>query len=549
MKNSTSQKKALIYCRVSHTKQKNVGGGLDSQELRCRQYAAAKGYKVTEVFPDDVTGGGDFMNRPGMVALLYYLKHHPEDNYVVIFDDLKRFARDTVFHWNLRNELTRYNASLECLNFRFEDTPEGVFVETIFAAQGQLEREQNRRQTIQKMKACLERGHYPFQPPVGYERVPIRGRGKVLQPIEPAASVVKECLESYACGRFETQGEIRAYLQNHPDFPKGRTGYVAHQRVRDILERCFYAGYLEKKDWGVSFRKANHPALISLETYQKIQDRLNGKRPLAPVKKVIHQDFKLRGAIDCADCGSPMTGSWSTGRSRKYPYYFCCNRQCASFKVHTRREVLEGAFDDFIQKLTPHPQVIKVAKAMFDDIWSLRMEYQKKLKASLYLELDKLNNKVEGLLERVLEAQTSSVVRAYEDRIQKLEQEKLVIQEKINESYLPAIPYEETLRTALRFLANPYQLWVQKGRENSIAVLRLVFSERPKWKTGEGIRTAKTTLPFNKLGDFQKDFAGNFKMVRSGGFEPPTTWFVARYSIQLSYERTSEKQNTIGFIQ
>jgi hypothetical protein len=26
-------------------------------------------------------------------------------------------------------------------------------------------------------------------------------------------------------------------------------------------------------------------------------------------------------------------------------------------------------------------------------------------------------------------------------------------------------------------------------------------------------------------------------MVRVEGFEPPTTWFVARYSIQLSYTR------------
>ena len=30
---------------------------------------------------------------------------------------------------------------------------------------------------------------------------------------------------------------------------------------------------------------------------------------------------------------------------------------------------------------------------------------------------------------------------------------------------------------------------------------------------------------------------GLFDMARSGGFEPPTAWFVARYSIQLSYER------------
>ncbi len=28
-----------------------------------------------------------------------------------------------------------------------------------------------------------------------------------------------------------------------------------------------------------------------------------------------------------------------------------------------------------------------------------------------------------------------------------------------------------------------------------------------------------------------------FDMARLGGFEPPTAWFVARYSIQLSYSR------------
>ena len=32
-------------------------------------------------------------------------------------------------------------------------------------------------------------------------------------------------------------------------------------------------------------------------------------------------------------------------------------------------------------------------------------------------------------------------------------------------------------------------------------------------------------------------------MARSGGFEPPTAWFVARYSIQLSYERAKMDQD------
>src|SRR5690606_41380501 len=31
----------------------------------------------------------------------------------------------------------------------------------------------------------------------------------------------------------------------------------------------------------------------------------------------------------------------------------------------------------------------------------------------------------------------------------------------------------------------------------------------------------------------------DFNMARLGGFEPPTAWFVARYSIQLSYSRSN----------
>ncbi len=37
---------AVIYCRVSSTKQKVEGSGLESQEHRCRQYALAQGYEV-----------------------------------------------------------------------------------------------------------------------------------------------------------------------------------------------------------------------------------------------------------------------------------------------------------------------------------------------------------------------------------------------------------------------------------------------------------------------------------------------------------------------
>ena len=113
--------KAIIYCRVSSVKQRVEGSGLESQEQRCREYAASKACEVAAVFPDDVSGGGDFMKRPGMCALLAYLDAQVGQRFVVIFDYLKRFARDMEFHIKLRREFDVRGAQIECLNFRFED--------------------------------------------------------------------------------------------------------------------------------------------------------------------------------------------------------------------------------------------------------------------------------------------------------------------------------------------------------------------------------------------------------------------------------------------
>ncbi|MEP2473849.1 recombinase family protein [Roseobacter sp.] len=186
---------ALIYCRVSDRKQKTDGHDLESQEHRCRQYAEERGYSVEMVFTDDVTGGGDFMKRPAMRALLAYLAAEADQNYVVIFDDLKRLARDTKFHWTLRKKLDAFDAIVESPNFKFDDTPEGRFVETMFAAQGQLEREQNSRQVVQKMTARLEKGYYVFHPPIGYCYEKDKAHGKLLVRDEPVASIIAEALE------------------------------------------------------------------------------------------------------------------------------------------------------------------------------------------------------------------------------------------------------------------------------------------------------------------------------------------------------------------
>ena len=213
---------ALIYCRVSSKKQTIDGSGLQSQEHRCLAHAALRGYDVEKIFTESVSGGLDITQRPALRELLHYLdtQRHSGRSFVVIFDDHKRFARNTSVHLRLRYEMDKRNARVEYLNFSIEDTPEGTFIDTMLAAQSQLEREQIARQTKEKTRARLEKGFWTFRAPVGYRYVPSKQGGKELVRDEPLASIVQKGLEGFASGYFASQAELQRYFESEPLFPK-----------------------------------------------------------------------------------------------------------------------------------------------------------------------------------------------------------------------------------------------------------------------------------------------------------------------------------------
>ncbi|MEO1199943.1 MAG: recombinase family protein [Pseudomonadota bacterium] len=90
--------RAVIYCRVSSPTQVSRGHGLDSQETRCREFAARNRYVVEDVFKDDMTGS--LATRPGMQAMLADLDRNPGTR--VLINDISRLARGLEAHLQLR---------------------------------------------------------------------------------------------------------------------------------------------------------------------------------------------------------------------------------------------------------------------------------------------------------------------------------------------------------------------------------------------------------------------------------------------------------------
>ncbi len=96
-------REAVIYVRISSSKQKTKGDGLRSQTSACRDYARYKNLEVIKVFSDVMSG--KHASRPGMDEMIAFLNADKTKTYAVIIDDISRLARDIVTHMSLRSAI------------------------------------------------------------------------------------------------------------------------------------------------------------------------------------------------------------------------------------------------------------------------------------------------------------------------------------------------------------------------------------------------------------------------------------------------------------
>ncbi|MDQ5953136.1 MAG: site-specific recombinase, partial [Patescibacteria group bacterium] len=485
--------KSIIYCRVSSERQKTEGHGLDSQEHRCRELAKQKGYEVEKVFRDSFSGGGDFTKRPAMSEMLSFMDSKPYNSYVVIFDDLKRLARDTEQYLKLKRALELRRAIVECPNFVFSNSPEGQYVETIMAATAQLEREQNRRQVMQKMKARLELGYWCFPDlPAGYEfkKDPLHGKLPVFIP--KTSEIIKEALEGYASGRFIEQEDVRCFLEEKRIL-NGKQVYLGY--VSRILTNIFYAGYIEYGPWEVSKRQAKHEPLIDLATFGKIQERLNSKTR-THIRNVLNEDFPLRSFVLCSSCKKSDTASWSRARNGKmHPYYRCKTKGCPEQNKSIRKEKIEKEFEAILKKIKPSSEVLNLTRAIVADVWKKKETEGLTRKRDIEKDIEKVESEKARFMKLITRATNESVVTAYEEQISSLTEKSLVLKDSLMsfDKHRPNI--ETALEIVFDFLKDPLKQWQKGNIHTQKLILRLVFEENLRYNRKSGFETAILSLP------------------------------------------------------
>ena len=139
-----------------------------------------------------------------------------------------------------------------------------------------------------------------------------------------------------------------------------------------------------------------------------------------------------------------------------------------------------------------------------------------------------IEKKIAEALDRIVESSSTTVIAAFEKRIETLEGEKLLLAEKVSRGMPGKDAYQEFFELAMSFLASPYKTWEKGDFFLKRTVLRLAFSERDAYNRQTGLRTPKTALPFKVLTALGK---GENLMAHPARFERATFAFGGNISV------------------
>ena len=362
----------VIYCRVS-SKEQIDGTSLESQEEACRTYAKQKGMEVLKVFVEEGESA-KFADRTQLLALIDFCRANKGQVQSLLVWKVDRFARNSSDYYAVKSTLMRYGVGrIVSVTEPIDASPTGKLMEGVLASFAQFDNDVRAARTLQGMQRRLFEGIFPWRPPFGYKSPVTNGEKKSQPdvPDQPAFNLLQRAWKLFATGAY-TKAEMGRLMESW-GLVSAHGGSFSPQSLSRIFTNPYYAGILVDP-WGGKEYEGRHTSLVTKEEFARVQQAIAGRN-----RSVVHQkerpDFPLRGLARCDACGRAMTGAFTRGRSRRYPYYVCQHASCPKRgKSHPAGAVHEE-FEQLLDSVAPDPEILeKIGDLLTEEVKAYQTE-------------------------------------------------------------------------------------------------------------------------------------------------------------------------------
>ena len=344
----------VVYCRVS-SKEQIEGTSLESQEAACREYARSNKLRVLEVFVEQGESA-KFADRTKLVELIDYCRKNKGQVQVLLVWKIDRFARNVADHFSVKATLGKCGVRIESVTEPIDAKPEGKLMETILAGFAQFDNDIRAMRTVQGMRRRVQEGIFPWRPPFGYKSSVTAAEKKTRPDLpDPATfALMQKAWKTFATGAY-TQAEMGRLMRTWGLMTSAGRPF-SPQTLSDLFRNPYYVGII-RDPWSGDDHEGQHAAMVTREEFTRVQQVIAAHNRRISYRRD-NPEFPLRGVVRCNSCLHYLTGAFSRGRSRRYPYYVCFSPSCPKRRMSYPVEDIQNEFDGLLDRLAPRPDKV-----------------------------------------------------------------------------------------------------------------------------------------------------------------------------------------------
>ena len=371
-----------LYIRVSTDEQAVKGYSQRSQLERLVHYCKYNNLIITETIFEDYSA--KTFNRPAWNRLMIKIKSLKNRPAIILFTYWDRFSRNITDAYLMLEKLGSMGVSLQAIDQPIDfSIPESKIILAVYLATSEVENDKRSRNVSLGMQKARLEGRWINKAPLGYRNKVTADGKKYIAPYGPEASIIREAFEEIIKERRVTISEIYKHAVS-----KGlRCSMSAFYR---LIRNPIYCGQIkvpESESEKGKIINGLHTGIVSVilfEGVQKILRELNNSKFIKK-KKVLNENFILRGVLLCPICGKTLTASSSQGKCKKY-YYYHCTRDC---KYRIRTDFVNASFLTFLKEVQIDIPFLKIANDFLKEIDKGRQEAYQSKKREIGRAMDK----------------------------------------------------------------------------------------------------------------------------------------------------------------
>jgi len=308
-------KTAYLYIRVSTDEQKRRGYSLPEQEDRLLKYCEYNNIEVKGIYREDFSA--KTFNRPEWKKLMTLIKSKSSKEYKhILFIKWDRFSRNIEYAYEMLGILRKYKTTAMAIDQPLDlSVPESTVMLAVYLSVPEAENSRRALNTAAGIHRAKLMGRYPNKAPFGYINLTTMEGKKIIALKQPEADIIGWAFQQLAKNIHKIE-DVRKMAED-----KGLKCSRSH--FYRIIRNPVYCGLVPIKfnSGEQDMIKGTHDPLISETLFYEVQRIITTKRVITAKEDLLKATFFLRGVLECPYCKRKLSGSFSRGSTKRYPYY------------------------------------------------------------------------------------------------------------------------------------------------------------------------------------------------------------------------------------